>query len=182
MISKADFCEALPTGQLWVGSRQELPCIIASTNDQDTLEPSPECHGSFSELEVHLHYLRATLDPRGHLTLKAKINGMAALALVDSGATRIFLYPQFVQECGVVVSPREYPHEVRVIDGRMINFGLITHKASVQLVIGDHCKMLVAGITNTGKYSCILRTPWLICHDSTICWFHKDVQFDFSFC
>ena len=107
---------------------------------------------------------------------------MAALALVDSSATRIFLHLQFAQECGAVVSPRKYLHKVRVIDGRMINSGLITHEANVQLVIGDHCKILVADITNTGKYSCILGTPWLVCNDPTIRWSCRDVQFDSSFC
>ena len=182
MISKGDFCEAQPTDQPWAMSGQELPCIVASTNDQDTLEPSSKCHGSFSKLEPDLHYLRATLDLGAHLTLKAKINGMAALALVDSGAIGIFLHPQFAQECGAMVSPRKYLREVRVIDGRMINSGLITHKASVQLVIGDHCKILVADITNIGKYSCILGTPWLVRHDPNIHWFRRDVQFDSSFC
>ena len=135
-----------------------------------------------SKLELDLHYLRATLNPRAHLLLKAKINGMAALAFVDSGATRIFLHLQFVQECGAVVSPREYSHEVRVIDGRVINSSLITHEVSIQLMIGDHCKILVVDITNTGKYSCILGTPWLVCHDPTIRWSCRDVQFDSSFC
>ena len=157
MISKGDFREAQPTGQLWVGLRQELLCIVASTNDHDALEPSPECHGSFSELEPDLHYLHATLDPGAHLTLKAKINGLAALALVDSSAIGIFLHPQFVQECGAVVNPREYLREVMVIDGRMINSVLITYKASVQLVIGDHCKMLVADMENTRHL--MARTP-----------------------
>ena len=182
MISKGDFREAQPTSQPWAGLRQELPYIVVSTNDEDTLEPSPVCHGSFSKFEPDLQYLRATLDPRAHLTLKAKINGVAALALVDSGAIGIFLHSQFTQECGAVVSPREYPCEVRMIDGRVINCGLITHEASVQVMIGDHCKILVANITNTRKYSCILSTPWLVCHDPTICWSHRDVQFDFSFC
>ena len=130
MISKGDFHEAQLTGQLWVRSGQELLYIVALTNDQDTLEPL-ECHGSFLELEPNLHYLRATLNPGAHLNLKAKINGVVALALVDFGAIGIFLHLHFVQECGAVVSPREYPCEVKVIDRRIINFGLITHEVSV---------------------------------------------------
>ena len=113
------------------GAWQELPCIAASTNYQDIPESSLECHGSFPELGSDLHYLRATLDPRAHLPLEAEVNGMAALALVDSSATRIFIHPQFAQECGAVVRPREYLHKVRVINGRVINSGLITHEASV---------------------------------------------------
>ena len=97
MISKGNFHEIQPTGQPWVGlgqgTRQEFPCIAASTNHQDIPESSPKCHGSFLELGPDLHYLRATLDLGAHLTLEAEVSGVAALALVDSGATRIFLYP-----------------------------------------------------------------------------------------
>ena len=106
---------------------------------------------------------------------------MAALALVDFGATGIFLYPQFVKEYSAVVRPREYPREVTVIDGRVINSGLITYKATVQLVIGDHCETLVGDIMNTRKYSCNLGTRWLVRHDSNIRWSRGDVQFDSLF-
>ena len=43
-----------------------------------------------------------------------------------------------------------------MIDERVINSGLITHQAQVELVIGGHRKILLANITNIGRYACIL--------------------------
>ena len=37
-----------------------------------------------------------------------------------------------------------------MIDGRMINLSLITHKAQVELIIGNHWEISLADITNIG--------------------------------
>lgn len=126
--------------------------------------------------------LRATLEPEAHVTLDATINSMAASTLVDSGATGIFMHPRFAEECNATLQLKRAPREVRVIDGRMINSGLITHEAVVELVIGSHREKLVADITNTGRYPCILGIPWLIRHDPTICWSQRSVTFNSAYC
>jgi len=64
----------------------------------------------------------------------------------------------------------------------MINLGLITHEAIVELGVGDQRELLVFDITNTGRYSCILGTPWLVRHDPTIQWARKEVIFDSEYC
>lgn len=126
--------------------------------------------------------LRATTDPGAHLTLDAMINSIAATTLVDSGATGVFMHPQFAQICGATVTTKDIPREVRVIDGRRINSGLIIHEATVELQVNDHREVLVADITNTGRYSCILGMPWLVRHDPTIRWAQKEVIFNSAFC
>jgi hypothetical protein len=115
-------------------------------------------------------YVRATIDPGQHLSLHAKINSIPGLTLVDSGATGIFMHPKFAKQCNAVIQAKKVPREVRVIDGRVINSGLITHQAQVEFIIGDHKEILVADLTNTGRYACILGTPWLVSHDPTIRW------------
>lgn len=122
------------------------------------------------------------MDPGAHLTLNAKINDLEALTLVDSGATGVFMHPTFALKCNAIIQTKKVPREVRVIDGRVINSGLITHEAQVELVIGDHRETLVADITNVGRYACILGTPWLTRHDPTIRWSRREVLFDSSYC
>lgn len=114
-------------------------------------------------------YLRST-DPGAHLTLHAIINSCKAFILIDSGATGIFMHPKFVETCKAITHLKDNPREVRVIDGRVIDSGLITHQAQVELFIGNHHEMLLAEITNTGHYDCILGMPWLVRHDPIICW------------
>lgn len=127
-------------------------------------------------------YLRATMEQGSHVTLEAQLNSRRATALVDSGATGIFMHPQFAQNCQAEIKAKAIPREVRVIDGRMINSGLITHEASVELQIGDHREWLTADITNIGRYQCVLGTPWLVHHDPTIKWLQREVSFDSSYC
>jgi hypothetical protein len=40
----------------------------------------------------------------------------------------------------------------------------------MELIVGDHREILVADITNTGRYHCIFGIPWLVRHDPTIRW------------
>ena len=63
--------------------------------------------------------------------MDAKINPLAALTLVDSGATGVFMHHDFAAQCNALIRPRNVSKEVRVIDGMMINSGLITHQVEV---------------------------------------------------
>ena len=126
-------------------------------------------------------YLRST-DPGAHLTLHAIINSCKAFILIDSGAIGIFMHPKFVETCKAITHLKDNPREVRVIDGRVIDSGLITHQAQVELFIGNHHEMLLAEINNTGHYDCILGMPWLVRHDPIICWSQRQVILASSFC
>ena len=117
-----------------------------------------------------------------HLALDAKINSCEALTLVDSRATRVFMHPTFVAQCNVVIRSKVRPREVQVINGQMINSGLITHQAQVELLIGNHQETLLADITNTRRYACIFGIPWLVCHDPTIRWSRRQVLFYSLYC
>lgn len=122
------------------------------------------------------------MDPGVHLTLNATINSLPATTLVDSGATGVFIHPLFARKCHAEIRPKLVPREVRVIDGRIINSGLITHEAVVELQVENHHERLTADITNTGRYPCILGTPWLVRHDPTIRWSKGEVLFDSTYC
>ena len=127
-------------------------------------------------------YLRATIDPGVHLTLNAQINSQVATTLVDSRATRIFMNSKFAQDCQAMIKAKEVLREVRAINGRVINSGLITHEAIVELKVGNHRETLIADITNTGRYPCVLGTPWLVRHNPTIRWSKGEVLFDSLYC
>lgn len=90
------------------------------------------------DMNVAALHLRAMIDPESHLILDCTINLVKAHSLIDSGATGIFVNPQFVKECHAEIRTKAVPREVRVIDGRMINSGLITKEAILTLCIGQH--------------------------------------------
>lgn len=114
--------------------------------------------------------------------MDARINSFTATTLVDSGATGVFMHRDFARNCRAEIRAKLTPREVRVIDGRIINSGLITHEATFELIVGDHCETIVADLTNTGRYPCILGTPWLVCHDPTIRWSQNQVIFYLKYC
>ena len=122
------------------------------------------------------------LNSDAHLTLDAQIDSLKALTLVILGAIGVFMHPTFAKQCKAVVRRKVTPREVWVIDGRVINSSLIAHQVQVELVIRSHKKILLADITNTGRYACILGTSRLICHDPTISWSQRKVLFDSPYC
>ena len=92
------------------------------------------------------------------------------------------MHPIFARKCKAEVRSKLIPREVRLIDGRAINSRLITQEVIVNLQVGNHEEKLVADITNTGRYACILGTPWLSRHDPTIRWSRNEVIFDSEYC
>jgi predicted aspartyl protease len=80
----------------------------------------------------------ATIDMEKHLTMNVHMNNVSAVALVDSGATRVFMHPDFAKRCNATIRLKATPREVRVIDGRIISSGLITHEATVDLTVDGH--------------------------------------------
>lgn len=114
--------------------------------------------------------------------MNVHMNNVSAVALVDSGATGVFMHPDFAKRCNATIRLKATPREVRVIDGRVISSGLITHEATVDLAVGGHQEKLLADITNTGRYNCILGIPWLARHDPTIRWSQRKVLFDSLYC
>lgn len=153
----------------------------------DFLFTSPSCKESTAWLQPRAVAsnpcdLRATIDPDAHLILDATVNSVVAPALIDSGATGVFIHPELVHKCNANLRLKQVPREVRVIDGRIIQSGLITHEASIRLVIGEHQETVTADVTNTGRFSVILGTPWLHRHDPTIYWPQRQVDFESSYC
>ena len=146
----------------------------------ESLEISPLLEDHEAGLDTT--FLRATGEPGMHLTLNAKFDALMATALINLGTMGIFIHPKFAKECNAIQRPKDIPREVRMIDGRVISSKLITHEATIKMTIGDHEEILVADITNTGKYPCILGIPWLTSHDPTIWWAQQRALFDSSYC
>lgn len=114
------------------------------------------------------HYLHATTKLGAHPTVNARINSLPTITLVDSGATGIFMHQDFAQDCGAKIRPKLTPQEVWVIHNHVINSGLIIHEATMELTVGSQREEIVANLTNIGRYSCILGTPWLVQYNPTI--------------
>jgi hypothetical protein len=93
------------------------------------------------------------------------------LALVDSGATSSFIDQTFVTQHNIHVVKKLIPVSVKVIDGKTITFGAITHETTpLELRIGKHAEKIVLNIISTPHHPIILGLPWLEAHNPIIDW------------
>jgi hypothetical protein len=94
------------------------------------LELSGLCIGSLGEAAEEQIRLPLTLFPNGR-ELKTE-------ALVDRGASASFMHPDYVWRAGVTIRQLDELRGVKVIDGRPISSGMVTHIATTILRVGRH--------------------------------------------
>ena len=87
---------------------------------------------------------------------------------MDLKAIGVFMHPNFAHKCQAIIQLKQVLWKVQVIDRRLINFGIITHKATVELDVVGHQELLVANLINMERYLFVLETPWLFKHDPSI--------------
>jgi hypothetical protein len=103
--------------------------------------------------------------------------------LIDCGATGIAFM------CQDYASHHQLPHQelkemkqIKVIDGRPIELGDITHVASVGMGIHDHKEQLPMFITKLGHVPIFLEIPWLQLHDLAVRFPPNIVTFGSQYC
>lgn len=91
--------------------------------------------------------------------------------LIDSGASACFIDYEFVTKYKINTRKKESPIVVRMIDGREVESGKVTHVTDpVMLVIGEHCEEIAFNVIRSPGYPVILGMPWLKQHNPSIDW------------
>jgi len=85
--------------------------------------------------------------------------GVAVRALLDSGATGLFIDITFVQEKGFKMEKLKKPLLVRNIDGTVNAEGAITHQVECNMFFKGHVERARIDICNLGKTEVILGMP-----------------------
>jgi predicted aspartyl protease len=81
-------------------------------------------------------------------------------ALIDCGATSyVFVDEDFARHYQLPLHPLKNPRTLKVINGRQISSGDITHIAEVQLSIQEHQEKLPMFVTKLGHYPIVLGIP-----------------------
>jgi hypothetical protein len=104
------------------------------------------------------------------IALKGRNRSASIAAMVDSGATALFISEQFVKEnkiCTHLIS-REIP--LYNIDGSKNHAGGITHVTRLRLRVGDIEEWRVFWVTDLGPEDVVLGLPWLRSANPTIDW------------
>jgi len=97
-------------------------------------------------------------------------------ALLDSGATGMFMDRQMAARHGFKLQKLERPLMVKNVDGTVNNGGAITHQVECNVFYKGHIERMRIDVCNLGKTEVILGMPWLAAHNPEINWETGEVK------
>jgi len=102
--------------------------------------------------------------------------GVTVKALLDSGATGIFMDKRMAARHGFKLQKLERPIVVRNIDGTNNSGGVIIHQVEVNVYYKGHVERMRMDVCELGKMEIILGMPWLVAHNPEINWKTGEVK------
>jgi len=100
--------------------------------------------------------------------------GISVKALLDSGATGLFMSKKCTERGGFKLMKLEKPIVVKNVDGTGNSGGAILHKVEVNLYFKGHVERVRMDVCDLGKMEVILGMPWLQAHNPEIDWEKDD--------
>ena len=102
--------------------------------------------------------------------------GVAVKALLDSGATGLFMDTTFAREKRFKMERMKYPLLVKNMDGT-VNIGkAIMHQVEYNMFFKGHMERVKIDVCNLGKTEVILGMLWLVAHNPEIDWEKEEVK------
>jgi len=102
--------------------------------------------------------------------------GVAVKALLDSGATGLFMDITFAKEKGFKMEKLKKPLLVGNVDGMVNVEGAIIYQVECNIFFKGHVERTRMDICNLGKIEVILGMPWLAAHNLEIDWEKREVK------
>jgi len=97
-------------------------------------------------------------------------------ALLDSGATGMFMDKRTAAKHGFRLQNLERPIMVRNVDRTNNSAGAITHQIEANVYYKGHVERMRMDMCNLGKTDVILGMPWLQAHNPEINWKTGEVK------
>jgi len=102
--------------------------------------------------------------------------GIMVKALLDSGATGMFIDKRMAAKHGFKLQRLGRPVAVRNINGTNNSGGAITHQVEVNMYYKSYIERMRMDVYNLGKTDVILGIPWLQAHNPEINWKTREVK------
>jgi len=96
--------------------------------------------------------------------------GIMIKALLDSGATEMFMDRQTAARHGFKLQKLERLIAIRNVDGTNNSRGAIMHQVECNMFYKGHMERMRIDVCNLGKTEVILGIPWLAAHNLEINW------------
>jgi len=126
--------------------------------------------------------VRCTLRPLREVWMKVGLEkldtheGVTVKALLDSGATGVFMDKDFVEEQGFRLEKLDKPVEVKNVDGTDNNRGRIEYEIQCNMYFKGHVERIRVDVCKLGRTKVILGMPWLAAHNPEIDWEKGEVK------
>ena len=126
--------------------------------------------------------VRCTMRPLREVWMRIgleKINtheGVTVKALLDSGATGMFVDRKFAERHGFKMDKLEKALIVTNVDGSNNSGERITHEVECNVYYRGHQERMKFDVCNLGRTDVILRMPWLAAHNPEIDWEKGEVK------
>jgi len=102
--------------------------------------------------------------------------GVVVRALLDSGATGLFMNTTFAKEKEFKMERMRKPLMVKNMDGTINVGGAIMHQVECNMFFKGHVERVRIDVCNLGKTEVILGMPWLAAHNLEIDWEKGEVK------
>jgi len=102
--------------------------------------------------------------------------GVMIKALLDSGATGMFMNRQTAARHGFKLQKLERLIAIRNVDGTNNSGEAITHQVECNVFYKGHMERMRIDVCNLGKTEVILGMPWLAAHNLEINWETGEVK------
>jgi len=102
--------------------------------------------------------------------------GVMIKALLDSGATGMFMDRQTAARHGFKLQKLERLLMVKNVDGTVNSGGAITHQVECNVFYKSHMERMWMDVCDLGKTEVILGMPWLAAHNPEINWETGEVK------
>ncbi|OMH82806.1 Retrotransposon-derived protein PEG10, partial [Zancudomyces culisetae] len=138
-------------------------------------------HHNLSSLAYPQHEHRFYFTVIIHLSSTKLIK---VLAMIDSGASGIFIDSDFVKNKGIPIIKKPNSVPVEFVDGTQMTGGPITHESKQLLLQANrtHWEYIKFEILPSTHADIILGLPWLEKHQPTILWKQRMIKFENTYC
>jgi len=129
---------------------------------------------NFANNTERIRDMQRTLRPLKEVWMKVGLEklenheGVVVKALLDSGATGLFMNTTFAREKGFKMERMKNPLLVKNVDGIVNVGGAITHQVECNMFFKGHVERVRMDVCNLGKTEVILGIPWLAAHNPEI--------------
>ena len=114
------------------------------------------------------------------MLLNSSNKSIHVLAMIDSGATALFIHKHFIKQNPMV--KHRLPQEIgfRNINSSTNQAGKLTHFVQLKLDVGSHSETTEFLVTNLGSKNVILSLPWLKRYNPSVDWDAGTLDFSSS--